>query len=303
MRTRVLIVAIAALLAGCDAAETGQKAAAPIVVVDDAGRAVSLARPARRVVALLPAATETMVALGAADRLVGRTRYDTAAAVAELPSVGGGLDPSLEVLVSLAPDLVIAWEAGSDGELRRRLEQLGVAVFSVATRDTADVLALIGRVGELVGEADAAAALSERVRGELAAVVATVPSGPRPSVLYVLSLDPPLVAGTGNFLAELIGVAGGEPVALAAELEGRSPQVSLERILREDPDVLLMPVGEDAALSRERLVSAAGWRELRAVRRGQVATVPADLVHRPGPRIGEAARALREAIRSAAGRR
>jgi len=123
----------AGLLAACGGDAGARRPSAPadssVSVVDDAGRTVTLPHPARRIVALVPAVTETVIALGVADRLVGRTDYDRGAAVERLPSVGGGLDPSIEKLVSLRPDLVLGWETSGRTELRDRLTALGIPLF------------------------------------------------------------------------------------------------------------------------------------------------------------------------------
>lgn len=273
---------------------------ATVSAVDDAGRTIRLDRPARRVVSLLPAGSETLMAMGAGDLLVGRTRYDTDSSLAHLPSVGGGLDPSLEALVALDPDLVIAWEpAGGGSRIRSRLEEMGIAVFSIQTRDTADIFNNVESLGRLTGRAGAASRLASRMRGALDSVRRAVPPGPRPTVLFVVAVDPPMVAGLDNFIAELISVAGGEPLDIAGPSRGLSPQVSLEELIRRQPDVVILPVGEDPSMTAERLSSEPGWSALRAVREGRVVEVPADLVNRPGPRIGEMARVLRAAMERA----
>ncbi len=299
----LLLLALLALLVagGCGEAPGPRRPAGAedgVVAVDDTGREVRLPRPARRVVSLLPAGTETVFALGAGDRLVGRTRYDTEPHLAHLPSVGGGLDPSLEALVALRPDLVLAWEPPGGSRVRARLEELGIPVFALATRDTAAVFRNVRSLGRLLGRDSAARALEDRVHAGLDSVRASVPAGARPSVLYVVSLDPPIIAGTGNFLAELIEVAGGDPVAISDERPGVSPQVSLEEVLRLRPDVVILPVGGDSAATLDRLRSEPGWRDLDAVRQGRVAAVPADLMGRPGPGLGGIARRMREAIRA-----
>ena len=268
-----------------------------VSATDDVGRVVRLEAPASRVIALLPAATETLFALGAGDRVVGRTRYDEDPEVAHLPSVGGGLDPNLEAIVALRPDLVVAWESPTGSRVRARLEELGIPVFAVATRDTLAIYRTIEGLGRLVGRDAAADSLSGHIRAQLDSVRAEVPPGPRPSVLYVVGTDPPMIAGTDNFIAELIEVAGGEPIAISGELQGVSPQVSLEELVRLQPDVVIFPVGADPSVSLERLADATGWRDLRAVREGRAAEVPAVLVNRPGPSIGEMAKLLRRVLR------
>lgn len=279
------------------ASSSSPDTAGPVEVVDDAGRTVRLPRPARRVVSLLPAGTETLFALGAGDRVVGRTRYDEGPHVDSLPSVGGGLDPSLEALTALRPDLVLAFEtAGGSSRLRDRLEALGVPVFAIRTQDTTDVFRTVERLGTLVGRRAAADSVAAALRARLDAVRASVPPGPRPTLVYVVSVDPPMLAGEGTFLHELAGVAGGEPLAVGT---GLWPRVSLEALVRARPDVVVLPVFDDPDASVARLREAAGWRELEAVREGRIAVVSADLMNRPGPSIGEAAEVLRDAIRRA----
>ena len=175
---------------------------------------------------------------------------------------------------------------------------LGIPVYAAATRDTAAIYRTIAGLGLLLGRVPAADSLAGRIRAQLDSVRATVPPGPRPGVLYVVAADPPMIAGLDNFISELIEVAGGEPVAIAGDRKGISPQVSLEELVRRQPEIVILPVGEDPAVDLGRLRGAPGWRDLAAIREGRAAEVPALLVNRPGPSIGEMAKVLREAIRS-----
>ncbi|CAA9367595.1 MAG: Vitamin B12 ABC transporter, B12-binding component BtuF [uncultured Gemmatimonadetes bacterium] len=269
------------------------------MATDDAGKQVRLPRAARRVVSLLPAGTETLVALGAGDRIVGRTRYDDLPEVAHLPSVGGGLDPSLEALVALQPDLVLAFETAGGSRIRARLEELGIPVFAIAPQDTTDIFRNLERLGQLVGRDAAADSIARHVRAELDAVRSSVRGRQTPTVFYVVGIDPPMTAGPQTFISQLIGVAGGR--TSVPDVQALWPQISLEEIVHRQPDIVLLPVGKDSAASLARLRSEPGWRELRAVQQGRIATVPADLMNRPGPRIGEAARRLRQALHPASG--
>jgi iron complex transport system substrate-binding protein len=262
-------------------------------VRDDAGHAIRLAGPARRIVSLVPSVTETIVALGAADRLVARTDFDRAPEVAGLPSVGGGLDPSVEALVMLEPDLVVAWNARDDAGLRARLEASGVPVYAAAIEDTAGVFATVERLGVLLELEAAADAVARALRDTLAAIAREAAGGPRPRVLFLLDGAPPRTAGTGTFVAEILGVAGGEPAYPA--LPGGWPTIALEAVVANPPDVVLVPVGEGEAPA---LAGRPGWRRVPAVRGGRVIGVPADLVGRPGPHLGRAARALRDSLRA-----
>lgn len=298
-RLHLALPALAAILvAACGGDAGARRPSAPadssVSVVDDAGRTVTLAHPARRIVALVPAVTETVIALGAGDRLVGRTDYDKGPMVERLPSVGGGLDPSLEKLVALRPDLVLGWETSGRTELRDRLTALGIPVFSVKTEDTTDVFRSLRSLGRLMAREAAADSAAARIRGELDAVRASVAGAPRPSVFFVVWNDPPMTAGPATFVSHVIEVAGGRNAF--GDQKALWPNVSLEEIVRRQPDFVVVPVGEQGAVRLEGLKTAVGWRELRAVREGRIVPVPAQVVNQPGPHLAEAARAMRDAI-------
>jgi iron complex transport system substrate-binding protein len=297
----VLPVAALLLSAACRPDDrTGAAAAdAPraVEVTDDAGVRVAFGAPARRVVSLVPAVTEIAIALGAGDRLVGRTRYDAAPEIEHLPSVGGGLDPSLEAILSVRPELVVAWHAHDGRGLRDRLTEHGVAVLSVRVEDTTGVYRSIRQVGTLLGLPREAERLATGLRAELEAVRASVADRPRPTVLFVMGTEAPRTPGPGTFVAQLIGIAGGRVVF--DDLEQDWPQVSLEEIVRRQPDLVLVPGREGRIPAVERLRALPGWRDLDAVREGRVREVSADVVSRPGPHAGEAARILRDAIHGA----
>jgi iron complex transport system substrate-binding protein len=289
----------AALLAACGG-EAGERrspstpADSSVSVRDDAGRTVTLPRPARRIVALVPAVTETVVALGGADRLVGRTDFDRGPAVERLPSVGGGLDPSIEKLVALRPDLVLGWETTGRAELRDRLIALGIPVFSVKLEDTTDVFRSIRNLGQLMATDRRADSLAATMRGELNAVRASVAGAARPSVFFVVWNDPPMTAGPRTFVSQVIDVAGGANVF--GDQQALWPNVSLEEIVRRQPDFVVVPLGEQGTVRIEALKTAVGWRELKAVREGRIVSVPAQVVNQPGPHLAQAARAMRDAI-------
>ncbi|MGH7587652.1 MAG: ABC transporter substrate-binding protein [Gemmatimonadota bacterium] len=252
-----------------------------------------LETPARRVVSLVPSVTETVVALGEAERLIARTDYDHGPAVDHLPSLGGGLDPSPEALVALDPDLVVGWSSARDGRLRALLETAGIPFYAAAVEDTADVFRTFDRVGRLLGARAAAERLAGAVRDSLAAVAADRSPGVRPSVLFTLLGGPPRTAGPDTFVAQLVEIAGGR--AAFPELDERWPEVSIEAIVARQPDVLVVPV-EPGDRPLAMLEDQAGWSDLEAVRKGRVVGVDADLFTRPGPRLPEAARALQRAL-------
>lgn len=297
---RAAAAVLLVLLGGCGpeaVRDTREPAAfadgASVIAVDDAGRTVSLAAPARRIVSLLPATTETLVALGAAGRLVARTDYDEDPAVAHLPSVGGGLTPNVERIASLRPDLVVAWEEAGSARVRPRLEALGIPVFAVRTQDTTGIFANIERLGRLAGLDAVADSLAAAVRGDLEDVRTSVAGRAPRRALYLIGLDPPIVAGPHVFIGEMLEVAGG--VNVFADVAAPSPQVSMEEIVRRRPEVVILASAERVETVEARLRATPGWRELLAGGT-QVRVVPPDVTHRPGPAIVLAARHLRDAL-------
>ena len=272
------------------AAAASGRAAQSIALTDDAGQIVRLERPAQRVISLVPSATETLIAIGAGSQLVARTRYDVDPAVAARPSVGGTVDPSIEAILSLRPDLVIAWESDKRQAVRQKLLTLGIPIFILRTQDTTDIFRGIAALGRLTAHDSAARSVAASIRATLAEVRRSVAGRPRPSVFYVVYNDPPMTAGPQTFIGQLISVAGAR--SIFSDSLQLWPNVALEEIVRRDPDILVVPVGEFRDNSLERFQKLAGWRDLRAVREGHVVAVPADLVSRPSPSIARSARVL-----------
>jgi cobalamin transport system substrate-binding protein len=272
----------------------GSGSGSGIVVVDGDGDTVRLTHAAQRVVSLVPSATDIIVALGGKVQIVGRTRYDRDTSLASIASVGGGVDPDLERMVALKPDLVITWAPSKSSVLREQLHAQHIATYATPTRDTAAFFAVESALGALIGRDSAARALATAIRDTMAAVHAAVAGRPTPSTLYLIWGDPPMTVGPHTFVGELIGVAGGRDLFDDATTDW--PRVSMEAIVERAPDVVVVAVGEDAQRGAERMRDAPGWRSLGAVRAGRVVPVPADLMERPGPGLGRAARILAQAI-------
>jgi iron complex transport system substrate-binding protein len=292
-----IVATIAAVAVACT--RTEPRAAPPasessVSATDDGGRVVRLARPARRVVALIPSATETIVALGGADQLVARTRYDLVPEIQQLPSIGGTTDPNLETIAALHPDLVVTWHKVERRQTRAHIDALGIPTFALSIQDTADVFRAMSRLGTLLGRDANAVALTTRIRGELDEVRRSVAGLPSPSVFFVVWNDPPMTAGPKTFIAQMIGVAGGR--LLFTDLPGNWPTVGVEEVLRRQPDAIVLPVGEMRPTTLGALRAAPGWRTMHAVRDGNVLTLPADLTNRPGPHIADVARMLRDSL-------
>lgn len=267
------------------------------VLVDGDGDTVRLASPAHRVISLVPSATDLTVALGLQSHLVGRTRYDKAAVLAPVASVGGTIDPDLERLFALKPDLVLAWQGTKGTAQRQSIAARGIPVYAVALRDSAALFKTVRDIGTMLDADSAASTLATSLRAQVDSVRASVKGLSRPTVLFAIWGDPPMTIGPHTFIAELIQIAGGKNVFDDATLDW--PKVSVEEIVHRAPDVVILSVGEDSTRGAEALRHAPGWRTLPAVQTGHVADVSADLTNRPGPLFGVAARAFRDAIHPA----
>lgn len=301
MTARLLPLALFA--AGCSPAPPAATVPAspgfPVTVTDALGRAVTVpARPAR-VISLAPAVTETLFALGAGGRVVGVTTFDNhPPEVKALPAMGGFLanTVNIEAIVGARPDVVF-----TVGQIHRpvveALEAHRVAVVAVepATCEAAaDALELVARVA---GEPEAGARLAGDFRRRLAAVrdrAAAVPADKRPTVLYVVGVEPLIGAGSGSFVGQMLEIAGGRNVL--ADAPQQYPRVADEAVVARDPAVILTPDGGHAGLADD-LRRRPGWAGLGAVRAGRVRAVPEDLVSRPGPRLIDGLEALERALR------
>lgn len=246
---------------------------------DAAGRLLTLPEPPTRIVSLVPGATETLHALGATHRLVARTDYDTASAMAELPSVGGGIDPSAEVLLSLDPDLVIRFAGPTDRDLRSRLDELGIPHFAVHPERIAEVRAMIADLGRIVGREARADSILSEMEETFSSIEDRVAGRESPKVVYLLGGSPPYVAGPGNFVHELIILAGGRNVF--GDLGRPWGSVSPETVLEREPDVFLTTEGTEMD---PRITRSVTVRRL------------SPLVQRPGPRLDEAALEVARAL-------
>ena len=282
-----LVVALAGLSGGPRAGAAGE-------VTDMLGRRVRVPDHAARIVSLAPSITETVFVLGDGDRLVGVTDYcDYPPEATRKPRVGGISTPSFEAILALRPDLVLATAESNYAEHVERLVSLGLAVYVIRPVDFETVLESIERIGGVLGRDVTARARVASMRRDADAIARAVAGSPRPRVLYVVWPNPLIAPGRGTLISELIQRAGGESVTGAEPLP--YPRLSLETVVERRPDRII--VGRHGQATVEELLR--GWERLgsvSAVRDGRVFGVDGDLVHRPGPRMIEALRALARVI-------
>ena len=258
----------------------GSAWAQPIEVQDMLDRTVSLERPAARIVSLMPSHTETLIALGAGDLLVGVDGDSPMPAGLDLPRLGSGFQPNLELIVSLEPDLVLT-DAFSG--LHAQLADLGMMVFAGTPETVAQVLEFNQVLGELTGFSAEALLLSGEQQLQLN-LAASLTADLEPPTVYV-ELDPtPFTAGPGSYVDDLLRAVGA--VNVVPEELGPWPMVSNEFVSASAPDVVLLldaPFGETEESFRTRTGLTAA--ETVVV---EVAAGPADLLSRPGPGLGQA---------------
>jgi iron complex transport system substrate-binding protein len=238
---------------------------------DETGRSVAVPDQVHRVVSLSPSLTNTVYALGAASDLVGITDYTVypPEAVRQKPSVGNVVNPSLERIVALHPDLVLALPDFNGAESIGGLLRLGIPVFLFSTGDIPNIYRSIENVGRLMGRERQAAALIADLRAREAKVRAQSAGKERPSVLLVLSIDPLITAGKNAFITQMIAAAGARSVT--DDIQQDWTQMNVEAILPRKPDyILLMNAGPVSLKDMQR---SAGWNSLEAVKRGRVIIV------------------------------
>jgi len=285
----VPVAAVIALLAASPAVA--------LTVRDMLGREVVLPGPPARIVSLVPSVTEIVFSLGAQDRLVGRTDFcDHPLAVRAKPSVGGMVNPNLETLVALKPDLVIGTDEGNREETFRQLERLRIPTYLVHANRIAETVDLIARVGELTGhQADAPRLTGEMLR-RVEAVRRAVAPFRRPRVLYVLWPDPLIVPGWASMLTELIEIAGG--VSITAGDGDAYPRLSLEAAVTRAPEVIILADHSTGASTAGR-AAPEKWQRLvsvPAIRAGRLHSADLSILHRYGPRVPEGLETLARMI-------
>ena len=246
------------------------------------------AHPAR-VVSLAPSLTDTVIALGLADRLVGVTRYDTSPEVKDLPRVGGFLDPSPEAVLGLRPDLVLWLADGGAFPAVRRIAELGVPVLALPVVGVPDVLRAARRVGAALGDPAAGERLATGMEAAVRAAEERASSLPRRRVMLVIGRDPLVVAGPGSYPDALLRIAGGVNVVKG---ERPWPVYSLERAVADDPDLVVDAAVNEPADTIVRLAA------IPAVKAGRVVRLPDDRVLRPGPQLPAALEQLQQALKA-----
>ncbi|NCP56052.1 MAG: ABC transporter substrate-binding protein, partial [Rhodoferax sp.] len=251
-------------------------------------------QPPQRIVSLLPSLTETVCELGACARLVGVDRYsDFPASVKQLPQVGGGLDPNIEAIVALKPDLVLMATSSRAGE---RLRSLGLKVLALEPKTHADVKRVLDKVGQVLGVSDAAR-VWRVIDAAMQAAAQSLPKSVGNTRVYFEVNPGPYGAGEVSFIGETLTRLGAKNI-IPAKL-GPFPKLNPEFIVRANPDVIM--IGQR---SLESMGQRPGWAGMRAMREQRLCvftTAQSDTLVRPGPRMAEGARLMAQCLADKAG--
>ena len=269
----------------CVAWVMGCALAHAIELEDDRGRMLQLPQPAQRVVSILPSLAEIVCELDQCHRLVGVDRYTTwPESLSKLPRVGGGLDPNIEAIVALRPDLVLA---STSSRATDRLVSLGIPVLALEPKTHADVQRVVRKIGIALGVKDAQR-VWRAIDAGVSAAAQSLPAQVRQTRVYFEVNRGPYGAGEGSFIGETLTRLGAKNI-LPATL-GPFPKLNPEYIVRANPDVIM--IGERNAGD---LFQRPGWQTIRAIRENRVCVftvAESDVLVRPGPRMPEAARLM-----------
>src|SRR5688572_13517672 len=178
----------------------------------------------------MPTVTDLIIAMGHADRLIARTDYDLDSTIADLPSLGGGLTPSVEWLAAQKPDLIVSWPDHGTRSIVGKMEAVGLRVYAARTDTLANTFSTIRNLGVLLDSKAAADSLANAITGGLDSVRAAVRNRVPVRVAYLVSVAPPTVVGPHTFIDELIAIAGG--INVFADIGQLYPEVNIEELVR-----------------------------------------------------------------------
>jgi ABC-type Fe3+-hydroxamate transport system substrate-binding protein len=296
------LIACTVLVTGCTReraprrAATSSERAAPAPAADttrprdDFGRVIDFSRTPRRVVSLNPTTTETIFAIGAGSRLIGRSHWDEwPAAAKRVPDLGNGIGINVEQIVAARPDLVLLYASEDNRAAAERLQAAGIPTLSLRIDRIADFNRAVLLLGRVLGDSAEARVVADTVNASLQRVASATRGLQHPSVVWPLIDTSPMVVGGGSFMNELLTIAGAHNIY--AHLPQPSPVVSIEDVVARNPDFVIRG-GEGGSSTPLGGV----WRAVPAVSAQRVITVPQTVVLRPSVQMGAAAALLARAL-------
>ena len=262
---------------------------ADIIVIDDTGRSVQLAQPAKRIISLAPHTTEMLFAAGAGDKVVGTVSYsDFPPAAKQIPRIGSFEHFDYERIAALQPDLVVGWSSGNPGDAQEQLRRLGFPLYLSEPSSIDAIATNMERLAELTGTQTAAEDNIRRFRSDMRALARKYRDARPVSIFYEVWNDPLMTLNGEHLFNDLATLCGGKNVF--AELPALAPRVNIEAVLAKNPEVIIASGANEAR--PEWLDDWKRWPTLQAVKNNHLYVVPPDIIQRHTPRIAEGAAML-----------
>jgi len=253
-------------------------------VIDEVGRTIHVPVNPTRIISLAPSLTETVYALGADDRLVADTDYcDYPPAAKKKQKVGGVIDPSLEQIVALHPDLVLVTKESNRIETVQALDTLNIPAYATDPHNVKDIITSTEKLADVLNVPAAGKSVGDDMERRLAALQSKLTGAPPRRVLFVVWMEPLISVGKGTFVADAVAKSGGVSIVDSSQ---DWPQISMEEVVHLQPDFLVFAPShsQTAGQNYESLANLPGWSLLTAVREHRFA-VASDAIIRPAPRI------------------
>ncbi|MDI7261484.1 MAG: cobalamin-binding protein [Thermodesulfobacteriota bacterium] len=244
---------------------------------------------------MAPSITEILFALDINEEIVGITSFcDYPEAALSKPKIGGFVNPSIEKIVSLKPDLVIGIGEGNRKETIHRLDNLGLSVYCVNPKGFNGVMRTIQNIGEIVGRQDESEKIVRNMFGKMERIVTLTKPLPRPRVFFQVGYYPIITVGRGTLADDLIRLAGGRSISENEPMN--YPTYSIETILSKSPEIIIMSSMESKRDYLNLIKMWQNWKSIPAVKINAIYVVDSNLVDRPTPRVVEGLEALARMI-------
>lgn len=266
--------------AGCKSATKNFPSVAQREITDDLGRKVKIPAKIERAVSLAPNLTENIFAVGAENRLVGVTTYcDYPAEAQKIAKIGDTLNPNLENIIALKPQIVFVSTASQMQSFTERLEQQNIAVFITNPQDIDGVYRSLYQIGDVMGEAERANLVVDVLKKRVADVEVRTGTAKDAKIFVQIAREPLFTIGKTSFITDLINRAGG--ISVTSDINEAYPKFSKEKALAFQPEVIILSESED------NLTPNDVFKDSPAVKNEKVFKIKADILSRPGPRIVE----------------
>jgi iron complex transport system substrate-binding protein len=262
---------------------------------DEIGRKVRIPNSPKRIVSLAPSITEILFTLGLREEIVGVTDFcDYPEAALTRPRIGGFVNPSIERIVSLKPDLILGIRDGNRMDTIHRLSDLGFSVYVVDPTGFDGVVKTIENIGEVVRRREKSTEIIRTMIKKKEVVVKLTQSLPKPKVFFQVGSSPIVTVGRGTLGDELIRLAGGRNIS--ENESGSYPVYGVETILSKAPEVIILSSMDTKRDYFNLMKMWRSWRELPAVKMNAIYVIDSNLVDRPTPRVVEGLEAMAKMI-------